>query len=617
MKLREWMNIVNDTEYHVLMEAQDYSAMFNFVKTLEFPEPTLTRELEAYIRHEINWAKQNLKKSDRIIWYLRLVKAATVIYAIDRVEELPALQGVQQGTEVLARLESMLESMQKEYVKKSDGMSSDLFVSFKQSPRYAHVYVLDDIKEDLLHALSFPYAPIQNYVFSWQSIRKLRRDLLELEQEYLSRKAQYVPINEEDKVVIPFNDGFAWVLLDRVSCTIEGDAMGHCGNTGSPKNGDRILSLRNKIVEKNKDGTSETVWRPSLTFILNKDGYLGEMKGRNNNKPDEKYHSYIITLLKSDMVNGIVGGGYKPENNFRLSDLTEEQRENLYQTKPTLAPMSYQYRKFGITEHLIKASTELLKVNGYDSFLEFDNRSKFIRLYEYKNWEELVKDNGDRTFQNYLDHEYFDAGYSYNDIDKSSRVEILDKLSSDDLKAIVNYTERTYLGAAAEWKEDNDTEDFSDIDTDDLYDILDQESDPICDLLAGAVIQGMNIGAESDYLDHVKSVLDDSEVTKSKEFPDISMHIMFDSESGSFAWDTICWLGISYREFFDNIEEIEEEAADANYYSNKILDPEEIEFNEPYNGFEGYDREAAIEDFKNRLYDEFGDELSGTQQKAA
>ena len=57
---------------------------------------------------------------------------------------------------------------------------------------------------------------------------------------------------------------------------------------------DTVLSLRQKVTH---DG--EKYHRPVLTFILDDRGFLGEMKGRNNNKPSEKYHSYIVELLKS------------------------------------------------------------------------------------------------------------------------------------------------------------------------------------------------------------------------------------------------------------------------------------------------------------------------------
>ena len=116
--------------------------------------------------------------------------------------------------------------------------------------------------------------------------------------------------------------GWKWVDLKKGYCDKESQSMGHCGNRGA-KTGDTILSLRD---ENNI---------PHLTFILN-DGKLGEMKGRNNNKPSEKYHPAILELLKLPIIHQVVGGGYKPENNFSLDDLNDEIKEKLLNFKPNL-----------------------------------------------------------------------------------------------------------------------------------------------------------------------------------------------------------------------------------------------------------------------------------------
>lgn len=122
------------------------------------------------------------------------------------------------------------------------------------------------------------------------------------------------------KTILSFSDGYSWVDLERGYCEMEKESMGHCGNVGMSQ-GDTILSLRDR---KNV---------PHLTFILN-NGILGEMKGRGNDKPSVKYHPYITELLKLPSIKRVKGGGYKPENNFKLSDLTEEERNELIQLKP-------------------------------------------------------------------------------------------------------------------------------------------------------------------------------------------------------------------------------------------------------------------------------------------
>lgn len=122
------------------------------------------------------------------------------------------------------------------------------------------------------------------------------------------------------KIILSFPEGYNWVDLERGYCDVESETMGHCGNRGGIP-GDTILSLR----DKNN--------RPHLTFILN-NGILGEMKGKNNDKPTPKYHPYIIELLKLPIIKMVKGGGYLPENNFSLSNLSQEQLKDLFKNKP-------------------------------------------------------------------------------------------------------------------------------------------------------------------------------------------------------------------------------------------------------------------------------------------
>jgi hypothetical protein len=133
------------------------------------------------------------------------------------------------------------------------------------------------------------------------------------------------------KTILKFNDGYEWVNLERGFCDIESKSMGHCGNEGAKK-GDTILSLRD---DKNI---------PYLTFILN-NGDLTQMKGRGpqggNSKPHPKYHKYIIELLKLPIIKRVVGGGYMPETNFNISDLSEDQINELLKAKPELEDSYY------------------------------------------------------------------------------------------------------------------------------------------------------------------------------------------------------------------------------------------------------------------------------------
>lgn len=176
-----------------------------------------------------------------------------------------------------------------------------------------------DMMERLKHlsGINYPklklYSPPQN-----KTPEQVIDDLDDLEQEYIdSTGDNMITPDGSEEVIKDFGD-VAWFDLGRGSCEIEGDAMGHCGNVPSERAGDRVLSLRKKEMVNGIE-----LHRSILTFIFN-NGYLGEMKGRGNEKPAKRYHRYIVELLKLPMIEGILGGGYLAESNFSLSDLSPE-----------------------------------------------------------------------------------------------------------------------------------------------------------------------------------------------------------------------------------------------------------------------------------------------------
>ncbi len=192
----------------------------------------------------------------------------------------------------------------------------------------------------LTHFLSLPIDEIKNYQYGNKSLEGVMNDFSTIEGKWKTSNDQRVSLQGDEDIVMSFPNGFVWMNLNRAGCQDEARAMGHCGN-GVGRDGETILSLRKKI--------SNNVYRPVTTFILDKNGMLGEMKGRENDKPSEKYHSYIVALLKHDIIKGIKGGGYKPENNFSLIDLNDNKvRDELLDTKPELHDLStlyYRYKK--------------------------------------------------------------------------------------------------------------------------------------------------------------------------------------------------------------------------------------------------------------------------------
>ncbi len=219
----------------------------------------------------------------------------------------------------------------KEFIKSLDNNFDGLAKALNYISAFAGV---DAIVEKIQHYIGIgevyadrePNNSVLAYQFSKQPFSKVVRDLGRLAAP-LQRKYQSTEV-EEGETVVELPNGWKWVMLSGAFCNKEGKAMGHCGNAAGYNPNDRVLSLRQPAEGDN--------WSAHLTFILNKNGVLGEMKGRSNSKPSRKYHEAIIGLLRQDQILIVGGGGYKPQNNFHLADLTPEQQLALYTEKPGL-----------------------------------------------------------------------------------------------------------------------------------------------------------------------------------------------------------------------------------------------------------------------------------------
>jgi hypothetical protein len=312
-------------EFTFLTEAQNYEQMFaGVLKILPEEQAAWWRETS---KHSIKLAKELLRKNDRIAWYLKWVR-------LDMLNELVGAPGFNgQLSKQHPEIADTLKDLRSKIMHKMGW--TDMF----NIPR-AHW-----IHAQLTHFMGIVHnvPAIQNHVFRSEKPAELFDIFREHEKKWAVDAKGTVDIREDDHEIIKLDQG-SWWLLNRSSCPSEADAMGHCGNAGGYKN-HRILSFRS-LQPNNR-------WKPHLTFIIDEDGYLGETKGRANEKPAERYHPYIIKLLEHKMVKGISGGGYQPENNFALSDLPEQERERLIQAKPDLGTLKDMLRARGPSKEVL------------------------------------------------------------------------------------------------------------------------------------------------------------------------------------------------------------------------------------------------------------------------
>jgi hypothetical protein len=179
---------------------------------------------------------------------------------------------------------------------------------------------------------------------------------------------------------------------------VEAEAMGHCGNVPSQRPGDQILSLRRQVRR------GDVIrWYPVATFILDDDGKLGEMKGRGNDKPAAKYHPYIVDLLRHHLIQGIKGGGYMPENNFSMSDLDPQTREQVIADKPELKGLLGYYEEEGMTERVLDMLETSLHERDLPDYERFDPVKRDFILSTHRDLAHFVSTNGDDILEQLLE----------------------------------------------------------------------------------------------------------------------------------------------------------------------------------------------------------------------
>ena len=257
--------------YELLTEAA-YDGMITAIKT-QLPDQI------QYVDQNAQWAKQYLKKQDRIVWYLKILKA----FLLDQLT-----------TQILGTYK--FESMEK-------------------------------LQQDILHFYGFNDPKIEQYQYQSQSIGQVIQDLHNLENIWKQKQETNRGVKQQpgDYELFKFNDGTAWWFVNRAYCPDEGRSGQHCGNVvGRHETNQRILSLRNSADQV------------ILTFILEPNGTLGEMKAKGNQKPQETFHPQIMKLLMWDKIKGISGQGYLPDANFSIFDLNDNNLNYIEKNKPQL-----------------------------------------------------------------------------------------------------------------------------------------------------------------------------------------------------------------------------------------------------------------------------------------
>lgn len=140
----------------------------------------------------------------------------------------------------------------------------------------------------------------------------------------LEASGNVIQLEGDMEVIHKFDDGYYWVDNHDNNCSIEGDAMGHCGRT----NADTILSLRSPDGE------------PHISVAFDYDGVYRQAKGKGNKKPVEKYHKYMHWLFLNDGKYQIkkYNPEYEASEDFQVYDLPENIKNKVLEKYPSIDP---------------------------------------------------------------------------------------------------------------------------------------------------------------------------------------------------------------------------------------------------------------------------------------
>jgi len=550
----------------ILTEAQNYNEMFSRVMKLiaAYPENVVSvPDTKSIIDKEIAWAKMFLKRNDRVVLYLRYVKFWVLSYVLSQLE-------TKTDAEETKQLRDATEKEMQETVKKMFGgdsrKESEFYASaFSRNTLSRYIASGNDIKTSLTHYISIEndVPEIKNFVWTNQSLPEIFSTFREFEQEWKERSRGGVAIESDDVELIKVNSKQSWWHLPRPSCDAEGSAMGHCGNRAAWRPGDSILSFRTKVGDE---------WIPHLTFILDEQGFLGEMKGRGNEKPAAKYHPAIIELLKrTDIVKGIKGGGYALMNNFRLSDLDEEDIAKLEKINPNLLEFDDLVKKLGYDDERVIERADKLITAGLNLPREVIDGKIYYVIDRWKDISDLVNSLGDDNAEYIIKVDqgeaYIESGYDTSD---EAIKEFIDDLGRDMTANLTEWVEEKYP-------------DF-DPDEDDLAEyIVENDIDEVIDAVRMALDDGYRAGIESQMMKELERSLGDYEDAYG---------------AGRFVFDSI-WTEIKYvaplSEIIRYISEFEDLDWDVEWFQSKI------EPQVPYYGWDGYNERAALDSFFDNM----------------
>lgn len=325
-------------KYMMLFEAFDLDLMFKQQNINSIIQNYAVAFIdERWIDNEENMPADAKGKKDKVaLWYARQIKNRMEVYytsvlSQDGGGEIDTSKTF--ANAMLCYSRGKVEKGLVQYKKyaddngyHADGLSELINEYKKDVKRYASSMKshMGEIMDYIISPARRPNQhPLNIVTASFRELYQTQRDW----HENL-RASGVINSTETGFIIKRYNDGFYWVDLRSNSDSAEADAMGHCATTHSAT----MLSLR-----REKDGVTS----PHVTVAINyyEDEHneemdankvplyagIGQMKGKNNSKPVERYHPYVVDLLCMDEFEFVQldNDEYNIENDFYVSDLKD------------------------------------------------------------------------------------------------------------------------------------------------------------------------------------------------------------------------------------------------------------------------------------------------------
>jgi len=506
-------------------------------------------ELTKTIVHQIDWTRRVLRRHDRVVWWLRLARVA-----------------------IAADFDIPFEDSRTQ-------VNDD-----PNKPQILDPRFMDIFQRKLIHFMGLGADEIEAIVFDRQSLTSIIDEMEAIEQEWIIRPQGTVTMQPEHEILIQFLNGWAWIDLHTTSSRDEGLAMGHCGNAYGYGD-DTIISLREP-----KD-RARNIWTPHLTFILDKRGRLGETKAPGNSKPQPRRHPQILALLHHDRVRGIKGGGYLPETNFNLADLTQAQRDDLFSAKPSFLPLKEAFTRGGMSDDIFAQMQEIAAEHDLEGPMVWHKERDRVEVERFVNVDDLIDRYGNDTAEYAVkianSDESVDACGWFSDSDASNALDDLPQETKDIIASWVIAQDSDGDGDG-----DGDAADMRD--DDNFGDWIKEYADDILDAMRWSLESGAESGTEGEIVEDLKKALMPARIG--------SFTLVYEDTDGDktdFVWDVPIRVETTPAALVDLLSDEESlyEMGQHGWIDEKIM------VTEPYYGWNEMDEVYRDESFRDRLRD--------------